>query len=316
VDAGAAARARMLREVMNGLTRAQEEIPSKYFYDARGSELFEAITELPEYYPTRCERALLERWIPSWASALRPAALVELGAGSASKTRVLLDALEPGALYVPLDVSESFLLDTAERLRAEYEELAIEPQVGDFTRSLELPVDLPSPALFAFLGSTLGNFAPGAAVRLLARVRACMRSEDRFLLGLDLRPAGAKTVERLERAYDDALGVTAEFNLNVLRVLNEALGSDFDPSAFRHHAFYNEHDACIEMHLVSLKTQEVDVPGGGSVSLAEGESVRTEISCKYDRGSVDAMVEPADLEVHRWQPDDDGLYTLVLLAPK
>lgn len=304
----------MLAELREGLSRPQKELPPKYFYDARGSELFERITRLPEYYPTRTERALLERWMPAWAAALRPRALVELGAGSAAKTRVVLDAMTAAGAaerYVPVDVSAEFLAETAAALRAEYPALEVAPVVADVSVEWELPERLPEPTLFAFLGSTIGNFAPPEAARLLGRVRRAMRPGDRFLMGVDLR----KDPARIEAAYDDAEGVTAEFNRNMLRVLNREAGADFDPDAWDHRAFYDRELHRVEMHLVARTPQTVRVPGVGAVRVAAGESIRTEISCKHDRGSVDAMFASAGLGVERWETDPEGLYAIALAAP-
>jgi L-histidine N-alpha-methyltransferase len=305
----------MLREVVEGLARPQKETSPKYFYDARGSELFDEITELPEYYLTRVERQLLERWVPEWARELRPRALVELGSGSARKTRILLDTLEAGTLFVPVDVSEAFLHDTADRLRSEYPSLLIEPRVADIASGFGLPDGLPHPALFAFLGSTIGNFTRAAAVRLLARVRRHMTAEDVFLLGVDLRPGREKSVADVEAAYNDARGVTAAFDLNVLSVLNRELGADFDVAQFRHSAFYDVQESRIEMHLVSLANQSVHIPGGGSVLFREGETIRTEISCKYDRAAVEGLLALAGIRVRSWHEDDRGFYALVLGSP-
>ncbi|HSM59150.1 MAG TPA: L-histidine N(alpha)-methyltransferase [Longimicrobiales bacterium] len=305
----------MLHEVLEGLSRPQKEVSSKYFYDARGSELFERITELDEYYLTRTERALLERWMGPWVARLRPAGLVELGAGSAAKTRIALDAMTgrgSGDVYVPVDVSGDFLHATAERLRAEYPGLRVEPEVADFSGPFELGVPLPEPTWFALLGSTIGNFPERSAVRLVSRVAGRMRGEDRFLLGVDLRPGPHKSVERLEAAYDDAEGVTAAFNLNVLEVLNRELGADFDPAAFRHVAFYSLERARIEMHLEARAEQVVRFEGGEIVRFAAGETVRTEISCKHDRASVRELFAEAGLEVDRWVEDPDGLFALAL----
>ncbi|HEX2189061.1 MAG TPA: L-histidine N(alpha)-methyltransferase [Longimicrobiaceae bacterium] len=310
----AAAPAAMLAELREGLSRTQRELPPKYFYDVRGSELFERITLLPEYYPTRTERALLERWMPAWAAELRPRALVELGAGSAAKTRVVLDAMAAAGTaetYVPVDVSADFLEETAAALRAEYPALEVTPAVADISAELELPGGLPGPTLFAFLGSTIGNFAPAEAARLLRQVRRAMRPGDRFLMGVDLR----KDPARIEAAYNDAEGVTAEFNRNMLRVLNREAGADFRPDAFEHRAFYDRERHRIEMHLVASAPQTVSVPGVGTVRLAAGESIRTEISCKHDRASVDALFAAAGLAVERWETDADRLYALVLGAP-
>ena len=305
---------RMLAEVAAGLSAPQKELPPKYFYDQRGSELFEEITRLPEYYPTRTERALLESWMPSLMAQLDSRTLIELGAGSAEKSRIILNAMRatgfPG-LYVPIDVSATFLGLTASRLRREYPGLAVEPAVADISEEFELPRQVPRPALFAFLGGTIGNFYPPAAIRLLHRVRSAMEPGDRFLMGVDLR----KDVARIEAAYNDRQGVTAEFNRNMLRVLNHELGADFDPSAFAHRAFYELSAHRIEMHLVSLRHQRVTVPGLGTVRFAAGESIRTEISAKHDRGSVAQLFGAAGLRIESWRTDPEALFALVVGAP-
>jgi L-histidine Nalpha-methyltransferase len=304
----------MLEEIREGLARPQKELPPKYFYDERGSRLFEAITRLPEYYLTRAEQALLDARIPEWIGLLRPATLVELGAGSAEKTRTVLEAMTAasgGAVYVPVDVSADFLARTAYRLRAAYPRLEVIPAVADMTRAFAVPPGLPGPVLHALLGSTIGNFAPAEAVALLSRVRAAMSAGDRFLLGVDLR----KDPAAIEAAYDDAGGVTAEFNRNMLRVLNAATGADFDPEAFRHRAFYDREHHRIEMHLVSERPQVVAIPGVGEVAFREGETLRTEISCKHDRESVEACFAAAGLRTERWSEADGGVYALALAAP-
>jgi L-histidine N-alpha-methyltransferase len=306
--------ASMLAEVRAGLSREQKELPPKFFYDTRGSELFEEITRLPEYYLTRSERALLEQWIPGWVAALRPRSLVELGAGSAEKTRIILDAMRiAGTLerYVPVDVSASFLEQVAAQLRTDYPELQVVAAIADITVDLSLPTRVPHPVVFAFLGSTIGNFDQMDAIRLLRRIRTGMNAPDRFLMGVDLRKDSA----RIEAAYNDTRGITAEFNRNMLRVLNRELGADFDPAAFDHRAFYNRGRHCIEMHLVSAVAQEVTVPGIGTVHFDAGESIRTEISCKYDRDSVAAMFLAAGLRMETWQTDPDELYAVVVGAP-
>jgi L-histidine N-alpha-methyltransferase len=307
----AAPHAELLRDVACGLSRPQKELPPKYFYDRRGSELFEEITRLPEYYLTRTERALLDCWSGTLMTALRPAALVELGAGSADKTRLLLDAMVyagSGEVYVPIDVSAEFLEDAAEQLRAEYSTLCIEPVVGDMTEPLALGDDLPAPALIAFLGSTIGNFDSPSARRLLRNVARAMRPGDRFLLGADLH----KDPHVIEAAYNDRQGVTAEFNLNVLRVLNRELGANFDVRAFEHRAFYDRALHRIEMHLVSTDDQEVSIPGVGPVRFAGGESIRTEISCKYDRESLASLLGAANMRIDRWITDAHASYALVV----
>lgn len=305
---------RILAEVAEGLARPQKELPPKFFYDQRGSELFEAITRLPEYYQTRTERALLEAWMPELIARLGTRTLVELGAGSAEKSRIILDAMRGAGtaeLYVPIDVSASFLAQTAARLRREYPRLLVEPVVADIGEELRLPRRVPAPALIAFIGGTIGNFYPTAAIRLLARVRAAMAPGDRFLMGVDLR----KEVGRIEAAYNDAQGVTAEFNRNMLRVLNHELGADFDPASFGHRAFYDRAAHWIEMHLVAHGPQQVTIPGIGVVRFAQGETLRTEISAKYDEASVADLFRAAGLRLEAWRSDADRLFALVVGSP-
>lgn len=304
----------LLAEIRAGLGRPQKELPSKFFYDERGSELFEEITGLPEYYLTRAEEALLRACIPAWIAARRPRSLVELGAGSAAKTRVILDAMrvaDAAGTYVPVDISAEFLERTAAELRREYPGLEVAPVAADFTRTVALPPGLPRPALFTFLGSTLGNFAPPEAVAILRQAASAMHPEDHFLLGVDLR----KDVEVLEAAYNDARGVTAEFNLNLLRVLNRRFGADFDLDGFRHRAVYAPVEHRIEMHLVSTRPQSVRVPGAGDFELDEGETIRTEISCKYDRAAVAEIFGGAGLKLAEWWEAPGGLFALCVGAP-
>ncbi|MEP6692384.1 MAG: L-histidine N(alpha)-methyltransferase [Gemmatimonadaceae bacterium] len=301
----------MLADVRAGLAREQKELSPKYFYDRAGSQLFEEITTLPEYYLTRTERRLLGRTMPGLASRLRPATLVELGAGAADKTRVILDAMRDAgsaALYVPVDVSASFLHDAAARLRDAYPGLGVTPVVADFTEPMRFPPAMPRPVLFAFLGSTIGNFDERASVELLSRVRDAMRPNDRLLLGADL----VKDVARIELAYNDARGVTAAFNRNVLHMLNRELGADFDPARFAHRAFFNRDASRIEMHLVSLGEQRVCVPGVGLVPFRDGETIRTEISCKYDRAAVARLFAAAELRIDEWLVDVEEPYALAV----
>jgi L-histidine Nalpha-methyltransferase len=305
---------RMLAEVAAGLAAPQKELPPKYFYDHRGSELFEEITRLPEYYPTRTERALLEDWMPRLIPQLGIRSLVELGAGSAEKSRIILRAMRASGTageYVPIDVSASFLTDTATRLRRDYPGLTVTPIVADIAEDFNPPDGLSHPALYAFLGGTIGNFYPPAAIRLLGRVRAALAPSDRFLMGVDLR----KDISRIEAAYNDSQGVTAAFNRNMLAVLNRELGSDFDPESFEHHAFYEPVNHRIEMHLISRREQEVRIPGMGLVQFAPGESIRTEISCKHDRASVTELFAAAGLRLEIWRTDPERLFALVVGAP-
>ncbi len=316
----------MLDDIRWGLSQPQKQLPSKYFYDTRGSELFEAITGLPEYYPTRTETALLETPVSGWVTEMAPASLVELGAGSARKTRILLTAMARASAeptykrtykrtYAPVDVAGDFLRASAESLRKEDPSLDVRPQIRDITWDMDFVDDLPEPVLFALLGGTIGNFAGEEATKLLANVRSAMKESDLFLLGADLRPSEGKTIERLEAAYNDAQGITAEFNLNMLRALNREAGTDFDLAAFRHEAVYEERGGRIEMHLVAEYAHDVRVPGAGAVHIREGESIRTELSCKYDRPVLTEMLEAASLEILNWTTDEDGLYAVTLASP-
>jgi L-histidine N-alpha-methyltransferase len=303
-------RTELLRDVARGLSREQKELDPKYFYDERGSELFEQITELPEYYLTRAERRLLAAEIPEMVGKIHPRSLVELGAGSASKTQVILDAMQStgsGNQYVAVDVSRDFLEDSAARLRETYPHLEVMTAVGDFTRELTLPL-LERPTLFVFLGSTIGNFESEPAICILHRIASHMRQDDRFLLGVDLRKDG----RIIEAAYNDSAGVTADFNLNVLRVLNRELGANFDLSAFRHRAFYNRVHHRVEMHLDSDRLQTVVIPGVGDVRFAERESIRTELSCKYDRQTVEWLFRSAGLRLDQWMTGTDEFFALAL----
>lgn len=301
----------MRAEVSEGLARPQKELLPKYFYDTRGSELFEEITQLPEYYLTRAERALLERFVPPWVQESGVEGLVELGAGSADKTRIILDSMVAEAeapVYVPVDISAEFLEAAADGVRDEYPGLRVEPVVADITRRIRPPDDLPAPAVFALLGSTIGNFKPDAAVALLSRTRDAMRPGDLLLLGFDLKKDSAV----LEAAYNDARGVTAAFNLNILRVLNRELGTDFNEEAFRHCAFYHEAKGRIEMHLEATRDVTVTVPRVGTFHIAAGETIRTELSHKYDRGVVTGLLQDAGLDVDRWQPDEEDAFALAV----
>lgn len=308
----------MLDEVWAGLSARPKTLSPKFFYDTRGSELFEQITRVPEYYLTRTEVALLERWSPELVRSLGPGSVLELGAGSARKTRILLDALAAQrgeGLYVPVDVSGPFVEATAAQLEREYPSLKVVPHVADVTDPLELGLGLPGPTLFLLLGSTIGNFPPGEAEEILGHVRGLMGDGDRFLMGVDLRPGDGKSQVELEAAYNDRSGVTAEFNLNMLRVLNRTLGTDFDPELFEHRAFYDPEPGWIEMHLVALEDLSVTVPDRGQIAFRAGESVRTELSCKHDRSSIQQLFGAADLVLDRWFGDDRGRYALVLGRP-
>lgn len=314
--ARAEARRRLiLAEVRESLSRTPRELSPKFFYDERGSRLFEEITQLPEYYLTRAEREILVARADEIVAVTSLQTLVELGAGSAAKTRILLDAIErrggSGATYVPIDVSEDFLDETRTLLEAEYPRLRVETVVADMSETLDIPDGTAAPILFAFLGSTIGNFERAGAIALLRRVRACMGPRDRLLLGSDLR----KSSEIIEAAYNDAAGVTAEFNRNVLRVLNAELDADFVPEAFVHRAFYDESEHRIEMHLDAVGDQTVHIPGTPPFTVRDGEGIRTELSHKYDRESIEALAAAARLRVATWYTDGDNRFALSLLEP-
>lgn len=304
-------RAELRSDVRAGLTTHPRELPPKYFYDARGSRLFERITRLPEYYLTRTERQILERIAPEVVTVLRPRALVEFGSGSAAKTRILLDAmcsLDTLEAYAPIDVSASMLEEAAERLAVDYPDLRVVGVIGDFKRPLRLPFRGYS-RLVAFLGSTIGNLTTKTVVGFLQRVAGEMRPEDGFLVGFDL----VKDRRRLEAAYNDAAGVTAEFNRNLLRVLNRELGADFDLSTFRHRAFFDEERSRIEMHLVSERDQTVRIADlDFEVAFEEGDTIRTELSHKYTRSTAVSLLEAAGLQVSRWETDAEGLFAVAL----
>lgn len=308
----------MRREVAEGLARSPKEISPKYFYDDRGSRLFEEITRLPEYYPTGKEWEILQETVPGWVGELRPVTLVELGAGSARKTRALLDAMRSegtGRHFVPVDVSASFVRETARTVDREYPDLEVVPEVADISGPFELRSSRPPPVLYALLGGTVGNFGPPDDVALLRRVRGLMSPGDGFLVGVDLRPGGGKSRETVEAAYNDAQGVTAEFNRNVLRVLNRELETDFDPASFQHRAHYDPDAGRIEMRLIALRDQKVSLPGEAPVELRQGEHIRTELSCKFTRELLEERFLQAGLVLVRWATDRDGYFAMALGCP-
>ena len=312
-------RAASLRaDALAGLTATPKTLPPKWFYDAQGSALFEKITELPEYYPTRAERSILRAVAPEIASSSGAGVLVELGSGSSEKTRLLLDALdEAGGLreYVPVDVSESALVLAGDALAAEYPGLEVHAVVADFEEHLGLPAPDPGgarPRLVAFLGSTIGNMVPAERAAFLARVRGELRPGDTFLLGTDL----VKDPAVLVAAYDDAAGVTAAFNKNVLAVLNAELGADFDLDAFEHVALWDAANEWIEMRLRAVSAQEVRVPDIGlTASFAAGEEMRTEVSAKFRRDGVTAELAAAGFAMRSWWTDEAGQFGLSLSEP-
>ncbi|MDX3277627.1 L-histidine N(alpha)-methyltransferase [Streptomyces scabiei] len=295
-------------DVLDGLTRTPKTLPPKWFYDARGSELFERITELPEYYPTRAEREILVGRAGEIAAASGARTLVELGSGSSDKTRHLLDAMPGLHTYVPVDVSESALRQAGEALVAERPGLNVHALIADFTAGLDLP-GTPGPRLVVFLGGTIGNLVPAERAAFLAAVRALLAPGDALLLGTDL----VKDEAVLVAAYDDAAGVTAEFNKNVLNVVDRELGADFDPDAFDHVALWNAECEWIEMRLRSSTAQTVKIPALDlAVDFEAGEELRTEVSAKFRREGVRAELASAGMELTHWWTDEQGRFALSL----
>lgn len=304
----------MASDVRDGLTRPFKELPPKYFYDARGSELFDRITELPEYYQTRTERSILNARAPEIVSRIAARELVELGSGSASKTRAVLFAMAgAGSLerYVPVDVSESVVERSARELVEVFPGLEVHGLVGDFERHLEhLPPG--ERRLFAFLGGTIGNFPPDRRGLFLAMLADRLGSTDHLLLGVDL----VKDVDVLEAAYNDEAGVTAEFNRNLLVAINRELGADFRPGAFEHVAFFEPESSWIEMRLRATCDQAISIPGAGlAVRFAEGEEMRTEVSAKFTAAGLEAELLDAGFRVEDFFTDPDGLFGLALAIP-
>ena len=271
---------------INGLGDSPKWLSAKYFYDATGSALFEEITRLAEYYPTRTELKILEANAPAMAASIPlAAALVEFGAGSSKKARIMLRAAPQIAAYVPVDISGEFLAQEAAALKRDMPSIAVLPVAADFTRDFDLPAQVRSrPRVGFFPGSTIGNFEPQDAAEFLRQARRILGAGSTMIVGVDL----IKDAAVLNAAYDDAAGVTAKFNLNILRRMNRELGGDFDLSAFRHRAFYNVANHRIEMHLESLKAQTITV-AGRSFDFRQGETIHTENSYKYTVDSFHAL---------------------------
>jgi L-histidine N-alpha-methyltransferase len=294
-----------------GLTSTPKDIPPKWFYDDRGSELFEEITRLDEYYPTRRERAILVERAPEIVARAGADTLVELGSGTSEKARLLLDAMRDARLltrFVPFDVSKQTLHDAAAAIERDYPGVDVQPVVGDFTRDLH---NIPHAGrrLVAFLGGTIGNLLPDARARFLDDVAAMVGPDDHFLLGTDL----VKEVARLVAAYDDARGVTAAFNKNVLHVMNRELDADFDVDAFEHVAVFDREREWIEMRLRSARDQTVRVRVLDlEVQFAPGEEMRTEVSTKFRREGIEAELRTAGLEPVQWWTDGAGDFALSL----
>ena len=305
-----------MRDVRHGLTSQPKTLLPKYFYDSRGSELFERITELPEYYLTRTESQLLASIAHTTMSRVRPKEVIELGSGSSTKTKVILDAAyAAGQLssYIPFDVSESALAMAAEELTQEYPSLDVHCIVGDFETDLN---KIPQPTgrrLLLLLGSTIGNLDANSRHEFLGTIRAILRPDDALLLGVDL----VKRVDMLHAAYNDKSGITAAFNRNILTVLNRDLGANFKPDEFQHYAFYNPSVARVEMHLVPYVKQIVVIESLNlSIEIQPNESIWTESSYKFTRESTATMLNKAGFSIRDWSTDADSQVGLVLATPQ
>jgi len=292
-------------DVMDGLTVKPKRLPPKYFYDAIGSDLFDRITRLPEYYPTRCELEILRDNAPAIASLFPPrCAMIEFGSGSSRKARILLGAAASVEAYVPVDISGDFLQQDAAQLRRDFPHLAVYPLVADFTQSFELPPAIAAlPRVGFFPGSTIGNFEPYEACKFLRHVGTVLGAGAVLVIGVDL----VKDPGILYRAYNDAEGVTAKFNLNLLARINRELGANFNLAAFEHHAFFNGEQNRIEMHLASTRRQKVRI-NGATIDFRAGETIHTENSYKYTVESFQALARGSG-----WSPLrlwTDGLFSV------
>lgn len=304
---------RLADDVLDGLTKPFKELPPKHFYDSRGSELFDRICEQPEYYPTRTEMAILRDCATAIVADAEPVELVELGSGATTKARLLLDAMAANGgarRYVPVDVSERVVREAAEELVSDYPGLSVHGLVGDFERHLgRIPPATHGPRVIALLGGTIGNFPPGSRRRLLRDVAALLGPDDHFLMGTDL----VKDPAVLEAAYDDGAGVTAEFNRNILHVLNRELDADFEPESFDHVAFFDREREWIEMRLraqcaCSVRVGALDL----DIEFAAGEELRTEISAKFTRERLERDYAAAGLKLAQWYSDGAEQFAVTL----
>jgi L-histidine N-alpha-methyltransferase len=295
-------------DVLAGLAAPIRAVPARWLYDRRGSELFEEITRLPEYYPTRTETALLERFSCEIASMLGTGeAVVEFGSGSSAKTPILLRAIRPAA-YVPIDISGDFLRESAERLRAEFPDLPVHPVEADFMRRIELPAEIAdAPKLGFFPGSTIGNLVARTAVDLLRAMKETLGEGSRLVIGMDR----IKDVDVLHHAYDDDAGVTAQFNLNLLHRINAELDGTIDVTAFRHQAIWNDEMSRIEMHLEAVRDIEFTVAGIG-FSMKKGETIHTENSHKYGHRDSRILLRAAGWGVVQEWTDDRHWFSIIL----
>ena len=297
-----------LQEIVAGLQQDEKMISPKYFYDERGSQLFDQITTLPEYYPTETELGIMRENIAEIATLIGPqASLIEYGSGSSLKTRVLLEHLNDQAVYVPVDISEEHLLESARLIRAEFPDLEVLPVVADFTKRFQLPdpTVMPLRNIVYFPGSTIGNFAHAAACELLKVMYHEAGENGAMLIGVDLQ----KDPSVIERAYNDSAGVTAKFNLNMLRHLNREFGSDFDLDSWEHEAQYNQSEGRVEIRLVNAEQQTVNI-NGSSIVVEQGEGILTEYSHKYTLQGFAKMAQGAGFKVERVWTDPNKLFTV------
>ncbi len=307
----------MAEDVRRGLSAPQKWLSPKYFYDDRGSDLFERITELPEYYPTRAERSLLEGIVDELMADLRPTEIVELGSGSSSKTRIFLDAATTAdhlRRYIPFDVSEGIVRASAQALLDDYHYLSVHGVIGDFERHLSRVPPSSGPRLVLFLGGTIGNLDPVARTAFLSNLNGLLSQDDHLLVGVDL----VKDIGTIEAAYNDSAGVTAAFNRNVLAAINRSLYANFEPDSFEHRAFFNEEESRIEMHLVAATPQTVVIPHiEMTLTLAPSETIWTESSYKFTDESIKQMLDSSGLLFERLYTNDDpdSLFGLVLARP-
>lgn len=304
--------ATFLDDVAEGLSANPKQLPCKYFYDRRGSQLFDQICDLDEYYPTRSELEIMHRFAPEMAEQIGPGVmLVEYGSGSSTKTRLLLDHLDDPVAYVPVEISRKHLQQTAHELAASYPQIEILPVCADFTAEFDLPVPnrTPTHAAVYFPGSTIGNFQPEPAARLLAQISFLCGTGGGLLIGIDLK----KDVGILEAAYNDEAGTTAEFNLNLLRRINHELGADFQLDQFEHKAVYSAEAGRIEMHLVSSRDQVVSV-GDQEYEFTAGETICTEYSHKYAIAEFEAIAAAVGLSLHRHWTDSQQNFAVLHLV--
>jgi dimethylhistidine N-methyltransferase len=298
-------------DVLAGLSQRQKTLPSRWLYDQRGSELFEEITRLDEYYLTRTETAILRRHAEEMAALCgEGAVLLEYGAGAAIKSEILIDALHAPRMYAPIDIAAEFLSETIERFRDRFPDLPTRPIITDFTADFDIPADVPAhPRAAFFPGSTLGNLGPADACALLRRMREHVGSSGKAIIGVDLR----KDIQTLIAAYDDKQGVTAEFNLNLLVRINRELGGDFALDGFAHEARWNERESAIEMHIVSLRPQIVSV-AGASFAFAQGETIHTETCRKFDVAGFAHSAQRSGWRVDKLWSDPAGLFAVFGLS--